>query len=108
MIKDKVENYSFILRPIGNPTKKAKIENIRVNGADEIWLKIANLKEEKKFNKEKYEIVLGGRVVEPLLSFCINRWNVMLPFITYKAHKQQCEEYLESIKYDGVYEKEDI
>ena len=105
-----VKNLKFLLRKQNSTNKNGKkIENVRVDGSNRVWIKLYDFSKEILFDENFDEIVLGGKAIEPLLSYCINEWNVMLPFITYKFNKPQCEAYVESIKYDGVaYEKENV
>ena len=88
--------------------RKIKIEKHRIDGSDRIWLKLQKIDKEVQFNPETHDIVLGGKVIEPWLSYAINAWNVMLPYITYRFHKEQCEAYMQSIAYKGDYEKESV
>lgn len=91
-----------------NSKKKIKIEKHRIDGSDRIWLKLQKVEKEVQFNPETHDIVLGGKVVAPWLSYAINSWNVMLPYITYDFHKEQCEKYIESIRNSINYETQDI
>lgn len=103
------DKLNFTIRPKGTTKKKnKKILNYRINGRDEIYIKVQGEDSERIFNGETEEIILGGKIIEPMLSYAINSWNVMLPYITYSFHKEQVEKYLESIKYAPTYEKEDI
>lgn len=86
--------------------KGLKIEKITINARDEIYIRVQGAEDDELFNPEMYDITLGGKAVEPLLSFAINEWNVMLPYITYSFHKEQVEKYLESIAYTGTYPDE--
>jgi hypothetical protein len=87
---------NFLLKEDGK--KAIKILGHSIDGNDRIWLKLQGFKEKVQFNKETQDIVLGGKVVEPMLSYAINSWNVMLPYITYRMDKENVEKYLDSIK----------
>lgn len=104
-----VDKLNFTLKKKEDKRKKSiKILKLRIDGSDRIWMKLQGIDGEKQFNPETQEILLGGKVVEPMLSYAINSWNVMLPFITYAFHKEQCEAYMQSVAYKLEYEKEDI
>lgn len=103
------DKLNFTLKKKGDMRKKSiKILNLRIDGSDRIWMRLQGVEGEKLFNPETQEILLGGKVIEPMLSYAINSWNVMLPFITYAFHKEQCEAYMQSVAYKPEYEKEDI
>ena len=99
-----MEKLNFALKEKNNKKAKAeRIEKIRINARDEIYILLYSTDKEQKFNPETHNITLGGKVVEPWLSFAINSWNVMLPYITYDFNKEQAERYLESIAHTGDY-----
>lgn len=104
------DKLNFLLRIKNNGKKGIKILSHRIDGSDRIWLKLQNVEKEVQYNADKHLIVLGGKVIEPMLSYAINAWNVMLPYITYRSDKEKTEKYMESIRYDMDldYEKEDI
>ena len=104
MAEDKLK---FLLRD-GSNNKGIKILNYRIDGSDRIWLKLQKVEKELQYDSNKHLIVLGGKIVEPMLSYAINSWNVMLPYITYRVDKEKVESYLASIRYNGENEKENI
>lgn len=101
-----MEKHNFLLKEKGKKAKK--IEKHRIDGSDRIWIRVQGSKDEFQFNPDTQVIVLGGKVIEPMLSYAINSWNVMLPYITYRVDKAKVEAYMESIRYDGNYEKENF
>ena len=103
-----MERLNFLLKEERKRTRK--IAHISIDGQDRVWLRIYGEDERFQFDPEKQEIVLGSKAVEPWLSYAINSWNVMLPFITYKCDKEKVERYLDSVRLDKTcdYEEEDI
>ena len=104
-------NLKFLLRDKGSKRVGLKVIDYKIKANDDIVLTIITKDKEIKkviYNEEKHELWLGGKKVEPYLSYAINNWNVMLPYITYSFHKNECLTYIQSIAYDGVYEKEDV
>jgi hypothetical protein len=101
-----MEKLKFLLKE--KEKRARKIVDYRIDGSDRIWLKLYKETKEIQFNPNTQVIVLGGKVIEPMLSYAINSWNVMLPFITYRVDKEKVEAYIESIRYVGGYEKEDF
>jgi hypothetical protein len=99
-----MEKLNFTLKEKNSKKAKARrIEKIRINGRDEIFFHFYRDSEEHQFNPETHNIMLGGKIIEPWLSYAINSWNVMLPYITYGFNKEQVERYLESIAHTGDY-----
>ena len=101
----------FSVKSIEDKKSKAKkIESYRIDGSDRIWLTVQGEEKERMFNPQVEEILLGGKVIEPYLSYVINSWNVMLPFITYQNDKEIVLEYLKNLDCTtaSVYEKKNI
>lgn len=101
-----MEKLKFLLKEDGKKTKK--VVDHRIDANNNIWLKFYKESGEHLFNPETQTLVLGAKPIEPMLSYAINSWNVMLPFITYRVDKGKVEAYMESIRYDGSYEKENF
>lgn len=102
------DKLNFLLRFKDNGKKGIKILSHRIDGSDRIWLKLQKVEKEVQYNPDKHLIVLGGKIIEPMLSYAINSWNVMLPYITYRVDKEKVEQYIESVRYDSSYEKEEF
>lgn len=98
--------FKFILKE--KDKSPVKIIEYNIDGNDRIWLLLQNSKERIQFNPKKQVIVLGGKVIEPWLSYAFNKWNVMLPYITYRVDKLKAEEYIKSISLCENYEKEEF
>lgn len=103
-----MERLNFLLKEENKKTRK--IAHISIDGQDRVWIRIYGEDERTQFDPEKQKIVLGSKAVEPWLSYAINRWNVMLPYITYRDDKEKVERYLDSVRLDKEcdYEEENI
>lgn len=111
MAKSNFEKLNFTLKKINDGRGKAKkIINFTIDARDNIILSIQGEEKERIFDSSKEEISLGGKVIEPLLSYVINKWNVMLPYITYQVDKDKVLKYLEEMGCStvSVYEKKNV
>ena len=95
------DKLNFLLKR--NKEKKLKkIDSFRIDGKDRIWLKIQGELKEKKFDPENEVILLGGKAIEPMLSYVFNAWNIMLPYVTYASDKEKVESYIKTVRFDPV------
>jgi hypothetical protein len=111
MAKSNFEKLNFTLKNINDKRPKTKkIISFTIDARDNIILSIQGEENERIFDSKNEEISLGGKVIEPFLSYVINKWNVMLPYITYQVDKDKVLKYLEDLGCStvSIYEKKNV
>ena len=64
-----MEKLNFLLKVSGK--KAVKILSYHIDGSDRLWIRVQGKEEKFQFKPEEQDIVLGGKVIEPYLSYTL-------------------------------------
>lgn len=92
-MKIKERDFKVLLK---KDSKSYDVHELWVSATNEIKFKLSSGKT-YIFDDQNEKLFIGGKEFSPLYSFAINKWNVMLPYITYIEDVDKVKDYLKAL-----------